>query len=322
MNKPKIVFFGTGPVSLMCLRGIYESFDIEAIITKPDRVIHGKAHDHPVKAWGLEHKILVHQVANKHQLSQLFSHKKFASQIGLVVDFGIIIGDDVIDYFPYKIVNSHFSLLPEWRGADPISFALLSGQKTTGVSIMLIVPAMDEGDLIAQEPLNIPIGATGHTLAEDLSQLSNRMLIDTLPRYLASEITPWPQEASKPTTYSRKLTKADGIIDWTKPAEQIDREIRTFLGWPGSRTQLFGKDVIITSAHTLALSSRPKWRDLSDKSLEQARDDSKNTGEILNIKDAIVIVCGKSTFLQIDRLKPSGKSEMAAGDFARGHHQK
>src|SRR5262249_45964550 len=156
--------------------------------------------------------------------------------------FGIIVSQKTIDYFPLGIINSHFSLLPQWRGADPITFSILSGQKQTGVSLMLLVAAMDEGPLLSQGVYDIEPDETTPSLTDSLIKLSHALLVDALPRYAAGDITARSQEVVAqmmgiPTepSYSRKLTKEDGIIDWKKPAEQIEREIRAFADWPKSR---------------------------------------------------------------------------------------
>lgn len=300
MIKPRIIFLGTGPVSLGSLEGIHDHFDIEAVITKPDRLIHGKPHNHPVKAWALIHEIPIHQVSNKDDLSRLFKDQSFTSQVGLVVDFGIIIAEEAINYFPLGIINSHFSLLPQLRGADPISFAVLQGLQETGVSLMIINSAMDEGDLIAQEKLTVQPSITTPDLTLKLVALSNDMLTRTLPRYIAGQITPWPQDTTQtPATYSRKLSKQDSSVDWNKPAVQVEREVRAYIGWPGSKTTLSGKSVTITKARIYAV-------------------DTLSDADARVLQNKLIVDCGKETKLEILKLKPDGKKEMTAADFLRG----
>ncbi len=306
--KPPLVFFGTGPVSLHCLKGIRADFAIEAIITKPDRVApNGKHHEHPVRRWGEAQAIPVHQVANEVELAKVCAASDFASRAGLVVDFGITIPTTVIDSFELGIINSHFSLLPRLRGADPISFAILESHKETGVSLMRIVPAMDEGDILSQERYQLPDGVTTPELTRALGKISNRMLMRDLPRYLAGELIPQPQDSSITPTYSRRLTKQDGLIDWTKPAAVLEREVRAFTGWPGSRTTLFGREVTITTTHVV----------VGDDSTDEI---AMPGGTITHPDEALVVATGNG-LLAIDRLKPAGKQEMSAADFRRGIHQ-
>jgi methionyl-tRNA formyltransferase len=252
-----------------------------------------------VKNWAEAKSIPVFQPAKKAELDKLIRTQKFASPVGLVVDYGLIIPESVIDSFPYKIVNSHFSLLPEWRGADPITFAILSGQKKTGVTLMVIVPALDEGEIIAQAKYALGDDVTIHQLTNDLSALSNELLIEQLPRYVEGKVTPVPQSSTVHPTYSRKLVKADGQIDWTKPAEELERQVRAFLGWPGSFTNLRGLDATVTAAHV-----GPQ----SGTSGELFVDESGNLGGY----------AGQGSLI-IDRLKPAGKPEMTSKAFLAGH---
>src|SRR5579884_3510995 len=140
-----IVFFGSGPVAAASLELLAPVFNIEAVVTKPKPPHHKGRFEVLELADRLNLKVLT--ASDQAQLSQLFQTKSLSSRLGLLIDFGIIVPKDVIDYFHLGIINSHFSLLPRWRGADPISFAILNGDKTTGVSLMLLVPALDEGPL-------------------------------------------------------------------------------------------------------------------------------------------------------------------------------
>ncbi len=223
----------------------------------------------------------------------------FASQVAILIDFGIIVSQKVIDTFPLGIINSHFSLLPQWRGADPITFAILSGQKQTGVSLMLLVEAMDEGPLLGFGTYNIEIDTTTPMLTAHLIQLSHELITQIVPDYVQDKIMPQPQDHKVPATYSRKLAKEDGLIDWHKPAAAIEREVRAYLGWPGSRTSLAGKDVIITKTHVVdAQAGEPGKISVDGKQLR--------------------VVCGEGA-LSIDMLKPAGKKEMAIDAFLAGH---
>ncbi len=301
-----IVFFGSGPVAAESLRLLARDFAIEAVVTKP-RPQHHRG-EVPVLTLAEELKLPIKTASTKSELDALFAQKPFQSKLGVLVDFGIIVSEEVIDYFPLGIVNSHFSLLPEWRGADPITFAILSGQQKTGVSLMLLVEAMDEGPLLAQKTYDIPEGTTTPLLTNALVQLSYEMLVDIIPRYAANQVRPAAQEdvtiaSSKQPTYSRKLTKADSELDWSKPASVLEREIRAFCEWPKSRTVLGGKEVIITEAAALPYTT-PNTKP----------GDTTFAKEI----DAIVIAT-KEGSLAVKKLKPSGKREMSASDFMAGY---
>jgi methionyl-tRNA formyltransferase len=303
MSEP-IVFFGSGPVAAESLKLLSASFQVEAVVTKP-RPPHHRG-SVPVLEAAEALGLRVIETVNKKAVTQAVTTAGFTSRLAVLIDFGIIVDQKAIDAFPLGIVNSHFSLLPQWRGADPITFSVLSGQSKTGVSLMLLVEAMDEGPLLAIGEYDLPPDITTPKLTEDLIGLSYALLRDTLPKYVAGEVKSAPQEKvanivgySAEPTYSRKLTKEDGILDFTKPAEQLAREVRAYRGWPQSRTILGGHAVIITEAH--------------------AADGEGTPGELWHEDKHLGIYCAKG-ILMIDKLKPAGKAEMPTAAFLNGYN--
>ncbi len=294
-----ITFFGSGPVAAESLRLLSKSFAIEAVITKP-RPEHHRG-PVPVLDAAAELGLKVFTASDKRTLNALFEQRPVKSRVAVLIDFGIIVSQAVIDYFPLGIVNSHFSLLPEWRGADPITFSVLSGQKLTGVSLMLLVAGMDEGPLLAQGTYKLAADYTTPQLTDDLIDLSYQMLDEVLPRYLSGEIAPYPQDTSREATYSRKLSKNDSILDWSKPATQLEREVRAFAGWPKSRATFGALEVVVTKSHVVAADGAP------------------GTTAILN--KLPVVHCGEQG-LALDVVKPAGKKEMTGESFLAGykHH--
>lgn len=292
-----IIFFGSGPVAAKSLELLAQNFDIEAVVTKPKPEHHRG--DFPVIDVATKFGLPLHTVGNKTELSELILKKPFSSKIGVLIDFGIIVSQDVIDYFPLGIVNSHFSLLPELRGADPITFSILNGQKETGVSLMLLVEAMDEGPLLAQVPYEMPSDITTPGLTDALIELSDHAMKEILPLYIQGKVEPMAQQGT--ATYSRKLTKQDGAIDWNKPAEQIEREVRAYIDWPKSTTKIAGKEVIVTKAHVMPVSPYDPV-----------------PGHVTIANGMLSVACAKDA-LAIDQLKPAGKKEMTAADFIRGY---
>lgn len=295
MSSP-IVFFGSGPVAAQSLELLAQNFTIEAVITKP-RPAHHKG-DVPVIRVAEKLSLPIYTVRNRKTLDTLVETTTFQSQVAILVDFGIIVSQQAIATFPLGIVNSHFSLLPEWRGADPISFAILSGQKITGVSLMLLVPAMDEGPLLGYGVYELPPDITTPALTHDLIQLSDALLTNIVPGYVQGSITPQPQTTEIEPTYSRKFTKEDGIINWNKKAVDIEREVRAFIEWPRSTTIIAGKDVAVTKTHVAPLSGKAGVFEVVDREL--------------------VAYCGQDA-LVIDKLKPAGKKEMTGRAFLAGH---
>ncbi|HSH18624.1 MAG TPA: methionyl-tRNA formyltransferase [Candidatus Saccharimonadales bacterium] len=303
-QKPQVVFFGSGPVAARSLELLAEHCDIEAVITKPQPPHHKEPF--PVLQIAERLGLKTFTPYGKKELSELFADRPVSSQLGIVIDYGFIINQDVIDYFPLGIINSHFSLLPEWRGADPITFSILSGQKETGVSLMLITAGLDEGPLLAQGICDIPPDATTPQLTEALIGLSNGLLQKMIPEYIAGKAVSAPQEAvalpgHDQVTYSRKLTKEDGLLDFSKPAVVLEREVRAFLEWPRSRTILGGVPVTITKAHV-----EPK--------------NSIQIGTIWLEDKRFGFYCGQNS-LEIDRIIPAGKKEMSAEAFLAGYRQ-
>jgi methionyl-tRNA formyltransferase len=293
-----VVFFGSGPLAAKSLELLARDFNIEAVITKSTPP--GHKGQIPVSDLTKKLGIKTYGVDGKTQLDDLIKNVDFVSSVGILIDFGIIVSQNVIDYFKKGIINSHFSILPEWRGADPITFSLLSGQKTTGVSLMLLVEAMDEGPLLGYSEVGIGRNETNPSLSEKLIEVSHGLITDIVPLYMDGSATAQPQSiTTKNVSYSRKLTKSDGWIDWAKPAVQIEREIRSFIDWPKSHTTIGSLEVIITSAHVSpSISAVP--------------------GEFRVEDNQLFIQCGDNS-LSIDKLKPPGKPEMIIKAFLAGY---
>lgn len=283
-----VTFFGSGPVAAASLRSIAEHFSVEVVITKAVPSHHkGIA---PVEELARELNLPILFASNKKELDELIDSENIQSPVGIVVDYGVIISQKVIDHFPYGIINSHFSLLPQWRGADPITFSILSGDLRTGVSLMVIDAGLDTGKLITQKVLHMSEDETTPSLTDKLVALSNELLAEFLPRYLNDEIQPKAQPHPDRVTHSRKLTKNDSILDWSKPAAQLEREVRAFRGWPKSRAVVLDQPVIVTKSHV-----------------------SENANTALDIR------CGDGLYLSIDELVgPSGRT-MDARAFLNGY---
>ncbi|HUC95443.1 MAG TPA: methionyl-tRNA formyltransferase [Candidatus Saccharimonadia bacterium] len=290
----KIVFFGSGPVAAKSLKLLLGDLRLEAIITKPTP---NPKDTNPVLDIAKAEKIPYFTTTNRSELDIIILKNSFKSQVAIIIDFGIIISQKVIDHFPKGIINSHFSLLPKWRGADPISFAILNGDRLTGVSLMLINEKMDEGRLLCQEPLAIDHKSSVE-LTSELIKLSHKMIKNTLAGYLSNSLKSYPQSNKIKPSYSRKLTKEDGQIDWSKSAKDIERQIRAFIIWPKSYTNIFGIPIIITKA-----------------TASQTKD---KTGKIIYDKKSLQVACAKGS-LNILKLKPAGKNEMEIASFIAGY---
>lgn len=273
-----------------CLELLLRHTAVEAVVTKPAPAHHKGSV--PVVDVATAHAIPLLYAQNKKDLNDVITDANFASNYGILIDFGIIVSQQVIDAFSLGIINSHFSLLPRLRGADPITWAIVNGDEKTGVSLMLIDEGMDTGKLLTYRSLHIAQDETTPQLTERLITLSDQLLQEYLPRYLTGEIKPKNQPHPDRATYSRKLTKADGVVDWSEDAAVLARKIRGFQPWPQMRTRFGSVDVIITKAHV------------------------SPTETVLSKR------CGDGNYLAIDTLKPAGKKEMPVKAFLAGYSSK
>jgi methionyl-tRNA formyltransferase len=205
----------------------------------------------------------------------------------------------VIDLFPRGIVNIHPSLLPHHRGPTPLESVILHNEPATGVSIMQLVRDMDAGPVFGQVELPLAGTETKQDLANTLLQKGAELLIELLPAICAEELLPLPQDELK-ATYDQLINKEDGQLDFTKPAEQLEREVRAYAEWPKSRTQLAGRDVTIEQAHVEIGVGKPGsvWRDSANQ---------------------FGVYCGQD-ILVIDQLRPAGKGSMTAAAFLAGYN--
>jgi methionyl-tRNA formyltransferase len=244
-------------------------------------------------------KLEIQEVADKYDIPMLLPEKPTAVRdqlvamqpdIGVLVAYGRIVPQSIIDIFPRGIINIHPSLLPQYRGSTPIEQAILDGAAKTGVSLMQLVKAMDAGPIFAQAEVTLNGTETKAELTERLLTLGGQMLIEKLPAIIDGSLQPTSQDETK-ATYSRQLSKADGVVDLSKPADQLEREVRAYLTWPKSRFTLFSQDVIITKCRVA--------HDENDGSL--------------------VVPAGNKTFLEVQELvAPSGRT-MNGADFLRGY---
>ncbi|MEX0934619.1 MAG: methionyl-tRNA formyltransferase [Candidatus Saccharimonadales bacterium] len=296
----KLAFFGAADFSVPTLKLLIDNqFDIGLVVTKPDKPSgRGKKVSPPqIKTLAQEHKLKLSQLQHKSEV--LETVKSFGHfDAAIVVAYGLIIPPEVIDYFPLGMINIHGSLLPRWRGPSPIEATILGGDDKTGVTIMKISEKMDAGDIYLSKEVQLNDVVTKPQLYKELSDLGARLLADNLESILEGDIQPKPQDESL-ATYSHMIKKQDGIIDWDKPATDISREVRAYLGWPGSKASINYNDVIITSVTVHKASGKPG--DFS-----------------VNSDGELIVYCGEDSLI-ISSLKPVGRKEISGSEFARGY---
>jgi len=221
----------------------------------------------------------------------------FGAQAAVLIAYGKIVPQVILDVFPRGIINIHPSLLPLHRGPTPIENAILSGATETGVSLMRLSPKMDAGPVYAQQNVALDGSDTKQTLADRLSAIGVDMMLEYLPKVLKGLVEPVPQN-SQAATYDQLITKDDSQLDWTKPASTLEREVRAYAGWPRSRAKLGSTDVIITRSHV--------------------ENSAGEAGALLIDQKQLGVYCGKD-ILMIDSLIPAGKKEMSAAAFLAGY---
>jgi methionyl-tRNA formyltransferase len=246
-KSKKLIFFGTEQFSAASLQKLIDGgWDIAAVVTKPDhRSGRGLKLNEPiVKTIALKSGLEVVQPTSSTELDQKI--KNLGAHAGVLVSYGKIIPQRTIDLLPGGIINVHPSLLPKYRGPSPIETAILNGDKETGVTLMGLVAKMDAGPIYAQQTVALTGKENRLSLSAKLADLGADMLNAHLGSILEGKTTPKPQNEAD-ATYCKLISKADGIIDWSEPAEIIEREVRAYLGFPKTRTKLFDKyDVVIT----------------------------------------------------------------------------
>ncbi len=245
MNIPawRIVFFGTPSFAIPILQDFLKGPDqVVGVVTQPDRE-KGRGRKvviSPVKELALRHGLIPFQPEKAKEETFQEEIKSLQPDVMVVVAYGQILPRSVLNIPKYGAINVHASLLPKYRGAAPVAWAILNGEKVTGVTTMLMDPGMDTGHILLQAETPIGNDETCETLLDRLSLLGAQLLRRTLEKLKAGDIRPIPQDHSK-ATFAPPLKKEDGQIDWKRAAEEIDRRVRAFNPWPGAYTKIDGK---------------------------------------------------------------------------------
>ncbi|HIC90149.1 MAG TPA: methionyl-tRNA formyltransferase [Anaerolineae bacterium] len=299
----RVIFMGTPEFSVPSLRMLVEEgYNVVAVVTRPDRPA-GRGRrisPSPVKEFALAHHLRVLQPSTFRRPAPVAELAALAPEVVIVAAYGLILPQSVLDIPAHGCLNVHASLLPRHRGASPITAAILAGDEVTGSTIMLMDAGMDTGPILAQEPLPIHPDDTAGSLSQRLSLQGADLLRRTLPRWLAGEIEPQPQDRTA-ATVTRMIRKEDGIIDWCKPAVQIAREVRAYNPWPTARTVWNGRLLRILQARPLEV--------------EPSVDISP--GQVM-LSDGKAVVGTGDGLLQLEKVQLAGKKALPIEDFIRG----
>ena len=312
----RVVFMGTPDFSVGTLEALAAAgHEIVGVVTQPDKQKgRGKQlQATPVKEAALRLGLPVWQPAKVRDPEFLEVLRQLAPEVIVVAAFGQLIPQAILDLPRYGFVNVHASLLPAYRGAAPIQWAVINGEKESGVTIMQMDAGLDTGDMLAKTVVPLAPDETGGSLFDKLSSAGAKLLVETLDGLEQGTVVPEKQPEESTTEYARMIKKADGRIDWSRPAAQIERLVRGLDPWPSAFTTLDGKTVKIWKAQVMALIGGGLFDALP------GQDPKKHAGEIWAADESGIHVRAGDGILVIQELQLEGKKRMAAREFLRGH---
>lgn len=299
--QPKIIFFGTPEFAQIILQKLIDNgYKPALVVTAPDKPIGRKQvlTPTPVKVLAKKHKIPILQ-PEKLDDSFIYKLKTKTYNLIIVAAYGKIIPKSILDIPKYNAINVHPSLLPKLRGASPIQYAILNGDKTTGVTIMLMDEKMDHGPILANRKSQIAAGDTTEILSKKLVEIGADLLIETIPKWIGGKIKPKPQN-HKSATFTKIIKREDGRIDWNKSADEIERMFRAFTPWPGIFTMWNGKRLKILSLSIMAAPRR------------------NIIGQIITYKKGFAVQTRKGLIVPKE-VQLEGKNPQSVEEFLRAH---
>jgi methionyl-tRNA formyltransferase len=295
----RVIFMGSPDFALPTLSKLAELYQVVGVVTQPDRPA-GRGRvltPPPVKTLALD---LGLEVIQPEKLRQPGIYEKLVSwqpEMIVVAAFGQILRQNVLDLPVYGCINVHASLLPRWRGAAPIQAAILNGDLKSGVTIMKMDAGVDTGDMLSQVETPLAADETAESLSQRLASLGADLLANTLPGYLNGSVLPVKQDDTLMTKASM-LNKEDGLLDFTQPAEQLERRVRAFYSWPGTFFQWDGAVIKVQRAHVKA--------------------ENKGQPGEHQIFGQLPAVVTSEGWLVLDEVQPAGKKSMPGEVFLRG----
>lgn len=296
----RIVFAGTPEFAAAHLQALLDSrHQVVAVYTQPDRPA-GRGQKllaSPVKQLAQQHDIPVLQPASLRNDEARQQLAAFEADLMVVVAYGLILPQAILDTPRLGCINSHASLLPRWRGAAPIQRAIEAGDSATGVTVMQMDAGLDTGPMLLKATTQIAAGDTGGSLHDRLAELGPPAVLEAIEQLLAGTSQPQRQDDTQ-ANYAHKLSKDCALIDWNRPAVQIERAIRAFSPWPVSHSLLHGQPLKVHAAQLADGSGRP--------------------GEILQAdRNGLLVACGEGALL-LTRLQLPNARAMAFADLFNG----
>ena len=309
----RIVFCGTPAFALPSLRHLIAQpdFRVEGVVTQPDRPRGRGQHvsSSPVKDAALEAGLPVYQPEKIKSESAHNFFQRIAPDVVVIIAYGQIIPQSLIDIPRLGWINLHASLLPKYRGAAPINWAIVNGETRTGVTAMQVEAGLDTGPILLEREAEIGPEETAPELAVRLAEIGAPIVTETLRTLDRGELTPHPQDSSQ-ATFAPLLKKEHGRIDWSQPAQAIYNRIRGLQPWPGVFTTLRGKICHIWGRPAL----EPKFCTLSGKA------PGTICGPVTLRGGDLVVVCGNRTALRVESVQLEGRKRITAREFLVGAH--
>ncbi len=297
----RIVFMGTPDFAVPCLEAIIEKHEVVAVFTQPDKPVGRKQllTPPPVKVLAEKNNIPVYQPSRLKDSDAAETIKSLGADITVVVAYGKILPNEVLEAAPYGCINVHASLLPKYRGAAPIQWAVLNGDKKTGVCVMQMDEGLDTGDVILVKRTDIGENETSEELFERLSKIGADALNEALGLIESGKAERTPQPEGD-FGYAKMITKDLCPIDWSKSASEIHTKVRGLQSWPVAVTKLGGKNLKI---HRTVLSGLK----------------GSAAGEVIESDKKLIVSCGDGSCVEILELQLDGKKRMDARSFLSGN---
>jgi methionyl-tRNA formyltransferase len=298
----RVVFLGTPEFAVPSLKSLLSSgHEVVGVFTQPDRP-KGRGREvaeSPVKRAARAAELTIYQPERIRRPENIELLKSLAPEVMVLVGYGQIIPQTIIDLPKHGILNVHASLLPKYRGAAPIQWAVANGETETGVTIMQIDAGLDTGDMLLEASIPIQAHETAPQLSVRLAPLGAELLVEALQQIAAGSIRREKQNEAE-ATYAPVLKKEDGLIDWSHPAQQIYNRLRGFTPWPGAYTTFRGQQLLLLSARVAeALPASP--------------------GTLHSDKRTLFAGCGENTALELLELQIGGKKRTSAEAFLNGY---
>ncbi len=299
----KIVFMGTPDFAVGALEALVEAgHEVVAVVTQPDKPKgRGKEMQKtPVKECALKYNIEVFQPVKIKTPEAVEVLRGYGADLFVVAAFGQILSKEILDMPKFGCVNIHASLLPKYRGAAPIQWAILDGEKETGVTIMQMNEGLDTGDMLTKVIVPIENTDTGESLFDKLAEAGAKLLVETIPQIEAGTVLPQPQDDSL-STYAKMIKKEMGLIDWKKEAVVLERLVRGMNSWPSAYTHFNGKTLKIWEA-----------------SIENTKTD-KAPGTVVEVTKYSIKVQTGQDLLVLKQIQLEGKKRMDVAAFLLGY---